>query len=95
MRQSTSNRNSSFSVGRSDWRRILNLEYMLAYANFIGQDEQHENFLFIVQKKYATLAPVIIMKRWSGYFIALFIPTARLGFVHHRFINNPASKYEN
>jgi hypothetical protein len=58
---------------------------------------QQENLLFIVQKKYATLAPEIILKKWSGYFthIALFIPTARLGFVHHRFINNPASKYEN
>jgi len=58
---------------------------------------QQENFLFIVQKKYATLAPEIIMKKGSGYFthIALFIPTSRLGFVHHRFINNPASKYEN
>jgi hypothetical protein len=56
---------------------------------------QQENFLFIVQKKYATLAPEIIMKRGSGYFthIALFIPTARLGFVHRRFINNPATKY--
>jgi len=58
---------------------------------------QQLNFLFIDQRKYATLAPEIIMKKASGYFthLALFIPTARLGFVHHRFINNPASKYEN
>ena len=58
---------------------------------------QQENFLFIVRKNYATLAPEIIIKRGSGYFthIALFIPTARLGFVHHRFINNPGSKFEN
>ena len=40
---------------------------------------------------------VIIVKRESGYFthIAYFMPKLFDGFVHRRFINNPAPEYLN